>query len=291
MKTKHLNDRVLTQSQKMMIFVLSMATFGVADIITEVIPEISLGPIDFSVAYFAFIPLTLAILFDPISAGIGAALGELVFSDLIMGDFGGLSEFEGFLQLSIAMIVAGSIVKDPRNRKQLIMASLVGVGIDKLLGGIVDIAKVYVGVADFEAVKGLPQSVLLLEGIAFSTDMIITGILFGVIPTCYLVPKLYGKIEPLLGIKPRVSRPNLQLSSLFNLKNTVIGASVVILSAIIAFLSELGFDFGEWEPDFLGKYGNVFLYSVIAAGLVLTFCLIFAFIKMAKNKEESTFLD
>ncbi|MGL4523151.1 MAG: cell division protein FtsQ [Bacilli bacterium] len=274
----------LTDAQKMMVFILSMATFGVADILTEIIPEISLGPIDISIAYFAFIPLTLAILFDPVRAAIGAALGEVVFSDLILGDFGGLSEVEGFLQLSLALIIAGSIVKDPRNKGQLITAALVGVGIDKILGGIVDVTKIFIGVEEFEAVEGLPNSVLALEGIAFLTDMLITGVLFGVIPVLYLVPKLYGKIEPLLGIAPRTPENGYKLSSVLSAKNTLLLLVILFVSGGVAILGETDFNFGEWEPDFVDKFGDQYMYWVMAAGLLLATVVV---LLMKKNGRKS----
>ena len=49
---------------------------------------------EFSVEYFLFIPLTLAMLFDPLSAALGAATGELVFSEIMLGQFGGLASWK-----------------------------------------------------------------------------------------------------------------------------------------------------------------------------------------------------
>ena len=34
-------------------------------------------------------------------------------------------------------------------------------------------------------------------------DLLFSGILFCLLPTLFLVPRLYGKIEPLLGLQPR----------------------------------------------------------------------------------------
>lgn len=62
-----------TQSQKLMVFVLTMALYGLASLFTELIPKFQVGIVEFSVEYFLFIPLTLAMLFDPISAALGAA--------------------------------------------------------------------------------------------------------------------------------------------------------------------------------------------------------------------------
>lgn len=252
--------RNLTQSQKMMVFVLSATAFGLSELITQIIPTISLGPIDLNVAYFSFIPVTLAILFDPMSAALGAVTGSIIFSDLLMGDFGGIGVLEGFIQQSIAFFVAGMIVSDPRNKRQIVTASIACVGIDKLISGIVDTAKVVFGVAEFEAVAGLPQSVYALEGIAFVTDLLIAGVLFGAIPAMYLVPRLYGKIEPLLGLKPREGRPEIEWSKVFTPKFIWTAVGLFVVSGVVAFADEMGMQFGSWTPDFLKAYGDNFLY-------------------------------
>lgn len=252
--------RNLTQSQKMMVFVLSAAAFGLSELITQIVPTISLGPIDLNVAYFAFIPVTLAILFDPPSAALGAVTGSSIFSDLLMGDFGGIGVLEGFIQQSIAFFAAGMMVSDPRNKRQIVTASIACVGIDKLISGIVDTAKVVFGVAEFKAVAGLPQSVFALEGIAFVTDLLIAGVLFGALPAMYLVPRLYGKIEPLLGLKPREGRPEIEWDKVFTPKFIWTGVGLFAVSGVIAFMDEMGMQFGSWTPDFLKTYGDNFLY-------------------------------
>ena len=45
---------------------------------------VRVGIVEFSVEYFLFIPLVLAMLFDPMSAALGAATGELVFSEIML---------------------------------------------------------------------------------------------------------------------------------------------------------------------------------------------------------------
>ena len=57
--------------------------------------------------YFLFIPLVLAMLFDPLSAALGAATGELVFSEIMLGQFGGLGELEKFLTVTIGVMLRG----------------------------------------------------------------------------------------------------------------------------------------------------------------------------------------
>ena len=185
-----------TQSQKLMVFVLTMALYGIATLFTELIPKFQVGIVEFSVEYFLFIPLTLSMLFDPMSAALGAATGELVFSEIMLGQFGGLGELEKFITVTIGVYIAGRLVRDPQNKKIVGIAAFSGTAIQLFLGTMVDILKVQFAVEDFESVAGLPESVFATEGFAFLNDLLFSGILFCLIPTLYLVPKLYGKIEP-----------------------------------------------------------------------------------------------
>ena len=61
------------QAHKLMVFVLSMSLYGLATLVSELIPSVQVGIVEFSVEFFLFIPLTLAMLFDPLSAALGAA--------------------------------------------------------------------------------------------------------------------------------------------------------------------------------------------------------------------------
>ena len=213
----------LTQSQKMMVFILSMSLYGLSNMITELLPSVYLGPIEFSVEYFAFIPLTLCILFHPLYAEIGAALGEVIFGEIMLGQFGGLGELEKFISFSLAMYIAGTMVTDPRNKRQVGTAAMIGVIIHQAISSIVDILKVWVGVDELEAVPGLVESVVVIEGFSFLNDVLFSGILFALIPTVYLVPRLYGKIEPLLGMKPRDTTNKYSLKEIIGPRLVVVG--------------------------------------------------------------------
>ena len=137
----------VNQSQKLMIFVLSMSLYGLATLFTELIPKFQVGLVEFSVEYFLFIPLTLAMLFDPLSAALGAATGELVFSEIMLGQFGGLGEVEKFLTVTIGVYIAGRLVRDPKNRVMVGAAAITGTAAQLLMGTIVDIAKVQLAVS------------------------------------------------------------------------------------------------------------------------------------------------
>ena len=259
-----------TQSQKLMIFVLSMSLYGLATLFTELIPKFQVGVVEFSVEYFLFIPLTLAMLFDPLSAALGAATGELVFSEIMLGQFGGLGELEKFLTVTIGVYIAGRLVKDPRNRALVGVAAITGTAAQLLMGTAVDILKVQLAVEDFEAVAGLPESVFATEGFAFLNDLLFFGILFCLLPTLYLVPKLYGKIEPLLGMAPRT--PESAVSGIS--PKALIVCAVGFACAIAAELAATaGMSLIDWEAEW-AESGTALAVGMVAAAAVAIIALL-----------------
>ena len=267
-----------TQSQKLMIFVLSMSLYGLATLFTELIPKFQVGVVEFSVEYFLFIPLTLAMLFDPLSAALGAATGELVFSEIMLGQFGGLGELEKFLTVTIGVYIAGRLVKDPKNRAMVGVAAITGTAAQLLMGTVVDILKVQLAVEDFEAVAGLPESVFATEGFAFLNDLLFSGILFCLLPTLYLVPKLYGKIEPLLGMAPRT--PESAVSGIS--PKALIVCAVGFVCAIVAELAATaGMSLIDWEAEW-AESGTALALGMVAAAVIA----IAALLVIKRNAEK-----
>lgn len=264
-----MKNKPVTQSQKMMIFVLSMSLYGLATLFTELIPKFQVGIVEFSVEYFLFIPLTLAMLFDPLSAAVGAAMGELVFSEIMLGQFGGVGELEKFLTLTIGIYIAGRMVKDPLNKKMVGIAVMTGVIVQQAMGTMVDILKVQFAVESFEAVAGLPESVFFTEGFAFLNDVLFSGILFCLIPSLYLVPKLYRKIEPLLGMKPRDKYTVLGQDQVFSPKVVILSILGFVGAILFEFMSEVGLSFIEWEADWAESSGAIIMSSVVAILVVV----------------------
>ena len=274
----------LTQSQKMMVFILSMSLYGLSNMFTELIPSVQLGFIELSVEYFAFIPLTLCILFHPFYAAIGASLGEIIFGELMLGQFGGIGEVEKFITFSLGMFIAGLLVRNPLNRRQVTFAVLAGLLVHHLLGTIVDIGKVWVGVEEFEAVSGLAESIVIIEGVALLNDLLFSGILFALIPTLYLVPRLYGKIEPLLGMKPRNNKVQYSLGQIVTPKLVVISVVLAAVAILSEFLSETDWAFGEWEPEFLETFGEWFIWVPIIFATIIT--IIILSVMRSKSKKN-----
>ena len=260
----------LTTSQKLMVFVLSMSLFGLSNIILEIIPDPSIGPVDISVSYMVFVPLTIAALFSPFWAALGAPLGEIVFTDLLMGDFSGLAEVEGFLQMFLAVFIAGSLIRSPRSRPQIVLGAITLVLVDKVLSAIVDLSKVWIGVEDAEFVEGLPQSMLALEILGLGVDVIMSGILLGAIPALWLIPALHGKIEPLMGMRPRV--PGEPVPGQAPASGVFVGFALLLAVASFgfAFLEAFDISAGAFEPDFIDRFGDWFvLVSILAIAVVL----------------------
>ena len=258
-----------TQSQKLMVFVLTMALYGLATLFTELIPHFQVGVVEFSVEYFLFIPLTLAMLFDPLSAALGASTGELVFSEIMLGQFGGLGELEKFLTVTIGVYIAGRMVRNPKNRAMVGIAAFTGTGLQLLMGTIVDILQVQFAVEDFEAVAGLPESVFATEGFAFLNDLLFSGILFCLLPTLFLVPKLYGKIEPLLGMRPRDEQTDL---GGINVK-VVIGCLAAFAVAVCSeLLASSGTPLIEWEASW-AESGTALAVGLVVAAAVAVIAL------------------
>ncbi len=269
-----------TQSQKLMVFVLTMALYGLATLFTELIPSFQAGIVEFSVEYFLFIPLTLAILFDPMSAALGAATGELVFSEIMLGQFGGLGELEKFLTVTIGVYVAGRMVKNLANRAMVGIAAITGTGLQLFLGMLVDIMKVQFAVEDFEAVAGLPESVFATEGFAFLNDLLFSGILFCMLPTLFLVPRLYGKIEPLLGMRPRTEQTFL---GGINLKVVLGCLAAFAVAAGAELLATSGMPLIEWEADW-AESGTALAVGIVAAAALSVIMLLV--IKKRAEKPE-----
>ena len=263
--------KTATQSQKLMVFVLTMSLYGLATLFTELIPKFQVGIVEFSVEYFLFIPLTLAMLFDPMSAALGAATGELVFSEIMLGQFGGLGELEKFITVTIGVYIAGRMVKNPKNVKMVGIAAMTGVILQQFMGTVVDILKVQFAVTDFEAVPGLPESVFATEGFAFLNDVLFSGILFCLLPTLFLVPKLYGKIEPLLGMWPRTEE-----TALGGVNGKVIAGSLIGFAVAVGaeMMAESGLSLIDWEASWAESGTAMAAGMVTAAALAVITLLV-----------------
>ncbi|MGP4077492.1 cell division protein FtsQ [Halobacillus sp. K22] len=282
-----LNRQQYSQSQKMMIFILSMSLFGLANLFTELLPEFVIGPVELSVSYLAFIPLSLVMLFHPLYAAVGASVGEIIFGDLLLGDFGGIGELEGFIEFTLAMYIAGLLVTNLKSKKQIGIAAIVGIGIDQMLSTIVDVGKVWFGIEEVEAVPGLPESILAIEGVSFLTEMVISGVIFGLIPTLYLIPRLYGKIEPLLGIKPREGRVKASMTGWLSVRFVILAIFLTFVGMVAEFMATMDINFAVWEPEFLEQFGEGYIWLPISAAAIIFIVAVSIAVKMMGSSSQS----
>lgn len=255
------------QARNIMVFILVMALSGLADLLAEITPGLDIGPIELGVSIYWFVPLTLVILFHGWWAALAVPIGEIVFSDLVLGEFGGLGEFEEVILVTIALYLACSLVTNPKNRKLIVIAGLLAYLFAELPASFIDMAKVWFGVEEFEAVEGLPQSVFIIEMIDFAVEYLITGVIFGLLPTLWLAPRLHGKIEPLMGIKPRgegtePSKLDWKKVGIFILIGTAVALGISVIS-------EMGINLVEWEPEFLDTIGEWFIWVAIVVATVV----------------------
>lgn len=191
----------------------------------------------------------------------------------MLGQFGGLGELEKFITVTIGVYLAGRLVRDPRNTRMVGIAAFLGTGAQLLIGTIVDIC-----VEDFEAVAGLPESVFATEGFAFLNDLLFSGIFFCLLPTLYLVPRLYGKIEPLLGMSPRT--PETAAPALSG--KTLAGCAVAFVCAVVAeMLATSGLELIDWEASW-AESGTSF-----AVGIIVAAVLALAVLVVMKKKAEA----
>lgn len=266
----------------MMLFILTMSVYGVATLFSELIPKFHIGVIELSVHYFLFIPLTLAMLFDPLSVALGAATGEIIFSEIMLGQFGGLGEFKKFITLVIGIYIAGRMVKDPKNKKMVGIAAITGTAVQLILSAIVDILLVKLAVENFEAVPGLPASIVFTESFEVVNDLLFSGILFCLLPTLYMVPKLHGKIEPLMGMKPKDAN-SMQNVSVFTPKMIFLYLLGFLGAFLTKYIAESGYSIIDWEAEWAESTLSIIIGFVAAT--VVSVLVIFMFFKKAKQGE------
>ncbi|GCF15998.1 hypothetical protein Harman_39330 [Haloarcula mannanilytica] len=253
-----------------MVFILVMSLTGLQNAFTEILPEFTVGPLELGVGGFIFIPIVLVLLFRTYWAALAVPVGEIVFGEILLGEFDGLGAMEGLLLIPVCYYFAAKLLQDPENTTQLAIVVFIAEALEEFFATFIDIGKVYVGVEELEAVPGLPESIIVLEGVDFITQMLITGVIFGVIPALYLYPKLHGKVEPLLGMEPFEGERGAPMRRGFSGK-ALLG---VLVAFPLAFVAEATSEVGGalnvvWEPEFLVMYGQSYIAVPIVASAVV----------------------
>ena len=116
--------------------------------------------------------------------------------------------------------------------------------------------------------------------------MIISAVLFGLIPTLYLLPRLYGKIEPLMGMKPRDKNVKSSLTEFISVRLIIITIFLSFVGLVAEFMATMDINFAVWEPEFLEQFGDGFIWLPISAAAIIVFLVIFIAVKLAKREKK-----
>ncbi len=222
-------------------------------------------------------------LFDPLPVALGASTGKIVFGSMMIGKFKGFASLKKFFTVAIAVYIAGRMVKDPKNKKMVAIAAVTGTVIQLVLGIAIDIVLVNLTLDDFDTIPGLPESVYFIKGFEAVNDLLFTGVLFCLLPTVYMVPRLHGKIEPLMGMRPRGSQKPTDDKTI---------TPKVFVSCVLGFLAAFGGDYlaakGLSLADGEGSLlSNTFF--VVTIVLVLVGFAVFLWVRQIRERRKPSY--
>lgn len=258
----------------MMAFILIMSLHGLQSMITELLPEFSVGGLGVEIGPFWFVAMSVVLLFRSFWAALAIPMGGIVFGEILIGDFNALGAIEGLVVITTSWFFVMALVTDPKDPKQIAALGFLAKAMEETAAWFIDVGKFYVGVEELESIQWLPETVWATEGMGALVQIIGAGLIFGAIPTLYLYPRLRGKIEPLLGMNPIKGRSG----SMFNrsaAKRLV--AWFLLLPVAFAFetVSETSGGLISFTPEFVKIYGQVFLLVPIAVAALVAFGVVF----------------
>jgi len=258
----------------MMVFILVMSLHGLQSMLTELLPEFSLGGLGLEIGPFWFVAMSVVLLFRSFWACLAIPVGGIVFGEILIGDFSALGAVEGLIVITTSWFFVMSLITDPTDVKQIAALGLLAKAMEETAAWFIDVGKFYVGVEELEAIAWLPETVWATEGMGALMQIVVAGVVFGAVPTLYLYPRLRGKIEPLLGMTTADGRdgPAFTRESLKRL-----AAWVLLLPVAFAVetLSETSGGLVVFEPQFVETYGQAFLFVPIVVAAALAFGLVF----------------
>ncbi|WP_459193308.1 hypothetical protein [Halosimplex sp. J119] len=257
----------------MMVFILVMSLHGLQSMITELLPEFSVGGLGVSIGPFWFVAMSVVLLFRSFWACLAIPVGGIVFGEILIGDFSALGAVEGLIVVTASWFFAMSLVTDPSDVKQIAGVGLLAKAMEEIAAWVIDVGKFYVGVEELEAISWLPETVWATEGMGALLQILVAGVVFGAVPTLFLYPRLRGKIEPLLGMRPLEGRDG-PMFTRSSLKRLVVWVALLPLAFAAETLSETSGGIVTFTPEFVETYGETFLFVPIAAAALIAFGLV-----------------
>ncbi|WP_246391767.1 hypothetical protein [Halosimplex pelagicum] len=257
----------------MMVFILVMSLHGLQSMITELLPEFSVGGLGVSIGPFWFVAMSVVLLFRSFWACLAIPVGGIVFGEILIGDFSALGAVEGLLVITASWFFAMSLITDPDSPTQIAGVGLLAKAMEETAAWFIDVGKFYIGVEELEAISWLPATVWATEGIGALVQILVAGIVFGAIPTLFLYPRLRGKIEPLLGMRSTEGR-NGPMFTRSSLKRLLAWVAILPLAFGAEALSETSGGIVTFTPEFVETYGQTFLFVPIVVAAVVAFGLV-----------------
>lgn len=258
----------------MMVFILVMSLHGFQSMITELLPEFSMGGLGLEIGPFWFVAMSVVLLFRSFWACLAIPVGGIVFGEILIGDFSALGAVEGLIVITMSWFFAMSLITDPDNVKQIAAVGFLAKAMEEIAAWFIDVGKFYVGVEELEAIAWLPETVWATEGIGAFVQIIGAGLVFGAIPTLYLYPRLRGKIEPLLGMNPVDGRAG-RMFTQTSLRRLVAWVLLLPVAFAVETLSETSGGLIVFEPEFVEVYGEAFLLVPILLSALIAFGVVY----------------
>ncbi|WP_246308358.1 hypothetical protein [Halosimplex rubrum] len=257
----------------MMAFILVMSLHGLQSMITELLPEFSVGGLGVSIGPFWFVAMSVVLLFRSFWACLAIPVGGIVFGEILIGDFSALGAVEGLVVITASWFFAMSLITDPSDVKQVAAVGFLAKAMEETAAWFIDVGKFYVGVEELEAISWLPATVWATEGMGALMQIVVAGIVFGAVPTLFLYPRLRGKIEPLLGMQPVDGRTG-PMFTRSSLKRLVAWVAVLPVAFAVETFSETSGGIVTFTPEFVETYGQTFLFVPIVAAALIAFGLV-----------------
>ncbi len=258
----------------MMVFILVMSLHGLQSMITELLPEFSVGGLGVEIGPFWFVAMSVALLFRSFWACLAIPVGGIVFGEILIGDFSALGAVEGLIVITTSWFFVMSLITDPESPTQIALLGFLAKAMEETAAWFIDVGKFYIGVEELSSIAWLPQTVWATEGMGAFVQIIIAGIIFGAVPTYFLYPRLRGKIEPLLGMDPAAGRDGPMITTTA-IRRFAAWLVLLPIAFVIEAISETSGGLITFTPQFVESYGQAFLLVPITVAAILAFGLLY----------------
>jgi len=138
------------------------------------------------------------------------------------------------------------------------------------------------------------------ESLELLGALLVTGVLFGGIAAMWLAPRLYGKIEPLMGLRPRDPQHPPRLSGPWGVSFWLVAALGIAAAGAVGVLSQwedfAGREdavttFGSFDTEAVDTYGASLGWIAAVVGLVVGLAIVVAIAAATARRRRSASQD